>query len=236
MKAGVCWTGGKDCNLALYEALLDGHVSDVDFLIVFRPKGDSKFLAHPLEVMQAQAESLHKQLIQIIIEDPYKDSYVKGLIDLKEQHGVQAVITGDMEACFGPGEHIDWMTDCCAQAGMTLIRPLWKIDRLECLERLMKLQFQVIFSCVKSPFFDEKWCGKELCDPEAISALQEKRRLHGLDLCGENGEYHTMVLSGPLYSKPVQFSKDNDNVKVVELEHQPGQQHDQQWWVLQTVE
>ena len=48
-----------------------------------------------------------------------------------------------------------------------------------------------------------------------------------LDLGGERGEYHTMVLDGPLYARPVHVEGG-----AFELEGQPGQKAGERWWTL----
>ena len=48
-----------------------------------------------------------------------------------------------------------------------------------------------------------------------------------LDLGGERGEYHTMVLDGPLYAHRLPRAPG----PPVELEGQPGQR--ERWWTIQ---
>ena len=50
-----------------------------------------------------------------------------------------------------------------------------------------------------------------------------------LDLGGERGEYHTMCLDGPLYTRPVQLGH---AVAPRELEAQPGQKAGERWWTI----
>lgn len=38
---------------------------------------------------------------------------------------------------------------------------------------------------------------------------------YGIDLCGENGEYHTVVVDGPLFKYPVKL----ENRGIVRLEY-----------------
>ena len=45
---------------------------------------------------------------------------------------------------------------------------------------------------------------------------------------GERGEYHTMVLDGPLYARPVHV----EGGAPAELEGQPGQKAGERWWTL----
>lgn len=38
---------------------------------------------------------------------------------------------------------------------------------------------------------------------------------YGIDLCGENGEYHTIVVDGPLFKTPLPYQLG----EILELEH-----------------
>lgn len=92
--AAVSWTGGKDCNLALLKAWRDASLR-VQALVVFRPK-DAAFRAHPLPIMEVQAASLQLPLLHIEVgsEPSYKESYVAGMKGLKEDHGIEVIVTG----------------------------------------------------------------------------------------------------------------------------------------------
>jgi diphthamide synthase (EF-2-diphthine--ammonia ligase) len=43
----------------------------------------------------------------------------------------------------------------------------------------------------------------------------------GIDLCGEEGEYHTFVFNGPIFSRPVEYAlgqiRSVEGYSVVEL-------------------
>ena len=62
----------------------------------------------------------------------------------------------------------------------------------------------MIFSCVKKRWLDARWAGREL-NLEAIKELQSLRKQNGLDLCGEEGEYHTLVTDAPDFQRRLEF-------------------------------
>ncbi len=51
-------------------------------------------------------------------------------------------------------------------------------------------------------WLNESWIGRELND-SAIDELHTIHELTGLDLCGEEGEYHTMVVDGPQFTRGI---------------------------------
>jgi diphthine-ammonia ligase len=97
---------------------------------------------------------------------------------------------------------------------------LWGRDRKEMLDRLVSLGFDVIFSAVKKPWLSEDWLGKRL-DSHSIKELKIIWARTGLDICGENGEYHTLVLGAPYFKKHLEihrFSKaTKDNLAYLDL-------------------
>jgi uncharacterized protein (TIGR00290 family) len=207
----ISWTGGKDCNLALLMAIRDPTL-DVRYLLCFRPEGKASFRAHPLPFMQAQADSVGLELLFVNIPKDttdYMKAYVDGLRDMRDNYGIKVVATGDMDL-IGTMER-NWIERCCEQVGggMRCYLPLWGMDRRELLNTLLSEEFEVIYSCVKSPFFDGSWINRVL-DEDAIHEMQvisTKGVKDGLekplDLGGERGEYHTMCVNGPLYKKRV---------------------------------
>jgi diphthamide synthase (EF-2-diphthine--ammonia ligase) len=62
----------------------------------------------------------------------------------------------------------------------------------------------VIFYCVKKPWFTADWIGKTL-NADTLEQLKKLNQKTGLDICGENGEYHTLVLDGPPFKKRIQM-------------------------------
>lgn len=189
--AAVLWTGGKDCGLAHWEAVEAGH--RVTRLVTFAPES-REFLSHPLEFMayQAQAMGLPHQVIPVA--EPYRESYVNAIRALAEQ-GVDALITGDIAEVDG---YPNWIRECSEGSGVQVLTPLWSIDRLTLLRRLLDLRFRVIMSCVKEPWLTAEWLGREIT-PETMGELQALNRINGIDPCGENGEFHTLVTDSPLF-------------------------------------
>jgi len=230
-KCVISWTGGKDCNLALLIAWRDPSL-DVVALVVFRPE-DAEFKAHPLTLMEAQAGSLGLPLLHVTIpcDTPsYKQSYVRGMRQLREERGVTVIATGDMDLVGDMARN--WIEECGEEAGMRAFLPLWQSDREANLRRLIDEKFGIVFSCVKSPWFDASWIGR--CVDEA--ALAEMQAMvesppadaKPLDLGGERGEYHTMCVDGPLYARTVTPAIRPPR----ELLGQPGQKEGEQWWTI----
>jgi diphthine-ammonia ligase len=195
VSAAALWTGGKDSALALDLAGKSGF--DAETLVTFAPP-KPEFLAHPLPIMRHQAELIGLPHKIITIEEPYKEAYLQGLKRLME-HGIEAIITGDI---MQPKDHPDLIRECCEEAHLELVRPLWGMPREEIMRRLLEEKYEVMVSMAKKPWLDEKWVGRMLT-AENVNELQ---KIKGLDLCGENGEYHTIVLYAPMFEKRIKIN------------------------------
>jgi len=195
--AAMLWTGGKDCSLALYEAARDGY--RVRCLVTFAPP-HPEFLAHPLAFIQLQAQALGLPHSVIPINEPYADSYETALSKLKNEIGIDVVVTGDIAEVGGSP---NWIRERSRPVGMQVHTPLWGRDRNVLLKQLSDRGFKVLFSCVKKKWLTESWVGREL-NESAIADLQAVRERTGLDLCGEEGEYHTLVTDGPQFVRSLE--------------------------------
>jgi len=153
--------------------------------------------------MRLQAQAMDLPHYVIAVEEPYERGYEKVISSLREEHGIDTLVTGDISEI--AGHDTNWMADRTARCSVNLLRPLWHRDRLDLLNRLLTLRFRAVFSCVKRPWFTEDWLGLEL-SWSSIARLRELSRKTGLDVCGEQGEYHTLVLDAPRFRKSISMS------------------------------
>ena len=221
----ISWTGGKDCNLCPLMAWRNPDLN-VKYLLTFRPE-NKPFRAHPTSLMEKQASSIGLELMYIIIPEAttdYMQAYVDGMRDLKERNGISVIATGDMDLV-GTMQR-NWIERCCEKVeGMTAFLPLWNIERETCLNKLLSEGFEIIFSCVKSPFFDGTWINRILNEAALaemrilaqrdLTEREIERGTKPLDLCGERGEYHTMCVDGPLYRTKVVLNVNAEPMKEV---------------------
>ena len=195
----IAWTGGKDSSLALFEAERLGY--KVEGLVTFAWDHEP-FLAHPLDFILLQARALELPHYKLNVEEPFEHGYEHALAMLKQQHGVDVLVTGDI-AEIG-GHDPNWFDNRAIRSHVELIKPLWHKSRIELLNRLLELRFRVIFSCVKKPWFTDDWLGKEV-SADTIQQLIALNGKYGLDICGEQGEYHTLTVDGPQFKKGIRI-------------------------------
>ncbi len=85
--------------------------------------------------------------------------------------------------------------------------PLEKINREEAVERFIDSGFKAIIKKVNLNYLNESFLGREL-NRETIEDIKRyaKEKNIEIDLCGENGEYHTVVFDGPIFNRKLEYS------------------------------
>lgn len=198
-KAIVLWSGGKDCNLALQLAKNEGY--EITALVTFHSKS-TEFRAHPKEWMDLQSKSLGITHMLLEIREPFAENYESQLQKLKDQLGITVAVSGDISEVHGSS---NWISERAQAVGMKVFLPLWDKDREEVMSLLLQFNFEVVLSMVKAPWLSEEFVGRKI-DSELIETFKSLGKENGLDICGEQGEYHTMVLNGPSYRSPLSLN------------------------------
>jgi len=196
----VSWSGGKDSCLALYE-LKRGHAFDVAALITTVTEDYDRVSMHGVRrmLLERQAEALGLPLHQVAIsKDATNAEYEERMATALTAYaaaGVDSVVFGDL-----------FLTDVRAyreqflrRLQMTPMFPVWHRSTTEFVRDFVRLGFKAITTCVNTERLDESFVGR-MVDDSFLEALPPD-----VDPCGENGEFHTFVFDGPLFTEPVRF-------------------------------
>jgi uncharacterized protein (TIGR00290 family) len=191
----VCsWSGGKDSCLALWRSLQTG--ASIRYLATMLTEDGQRSRSHGLSlaVLEAQAAAIGVPLLtRAATWDQYEPTFVELLCEAKDA-GVTAAVFGDIDI----PRHRQWEESVCAQAGLTASLPLWQQDRLALLEEFWSAGFACRIVVARDGVTDRKYLGRVL-----DRALAEELSRAGIDACGENGEFHTVVTSGPIFKVPL---------------------------------
>jgi diphthine-ammonia ligase len=212
-QCAILWTGGKDSALAMHDAMAAGYT--VNRLVTFAPKKPN-FLAHPIPIMQAQAKAMGLPHRIVEVGHDIASDYRAAISRLLDE-GITTLVTGDIDLVQGMP---NFVRQCCDGLNVGVLMPLWHADRLAVLRRLVDLGFEVIFSLVKEPWFaNGDWVGRRI-DASCIADLQALHVQNGIDLCGENGEYHSLVLNAPMFKNRIELEL-GQSVKTEKMWHLP---------------
>jgi predicted ATP pyrophosphatase (TIGR00289 family) len=119
---------------------------------------------------------------------------------LIERLKVDGVVTGAVASTYQK-TRIDAV---CEQLGLKSIAPLWHRDPLSILKELVDLNFNAIITGVYAYGFTREWLGRSIT-ADAIEALEKLNRQYDVSLVGEGGEYETLVLDGPIFTKRIKI-------------------------------
>jgi diphthine-ammonia ligase len=143
-----------------------------------------------LEVLEAQAASMG---VPLLTASATWDDYESAFVDLLRRgkaRGAATAVFGDIDI----PRHRQWEENVCEQAGLVAALPLWQQDRMALLDEWWSAGFQARIVVVREGLVDRRYLGRVLDRPTAAELAAT-----GIDPCGENGEFHTLVTSGPLF-------------------------------------
>ena len=84
-----------------------------------------------------------------------------------------------------------------AAAGKRGLFPLWGQDTAALARAFLDAGFEATLVCVDPRALDPSFCGRRY-DERLLAELPA-----GVDPCGENGEFHTFVSAGPIFTEPI---------------------------------
>jgi len=198
----LSWSGGKDSCYSYWKALSQGY--KVNCLLNFINTDAKRPLSHGLnpELIALQAKAMETPIVQKRVTwETYEAGFKAALEELK-QEGIKGLITGDIYL----QEHKDWIEQACNAVDVKPVLPLWNMDTLQLLKDFVEAGFKAIITSAKTEFFAKDWLGRQL-DNNLISELDQYCKRTNIDICGEAGEYHTFVYSGPLFRKSINIGK-----------------------------
>lgn len=189
----LAFSGGKDSHLALYHLVQAGY-EPVALLTMFREEMGRSWI-HGLDkpLLRAISQALN---IPLLICHAGGKSYAGDM----ERCLVQAKNLGAKACAFGDidiQEHRLWNEARCQKAGLEALLPLWGRNREENTKEALRLGYRCLIKCLAHDL-PEAFLGQ----PLSWGLLEEMQKL-GIDICGENGEYHTLVVDGPLFRHEV---------------------------------
>jgi uncharacterized protein (TIGR00290 family) len=193
------WSGGKDSSLALYHCLQKSELA-IKYLVTSINDSVNRISMHGVryELLKQQAAAIGIPLYEIRLpEMPTMTAYdeiMRFHLEKLKAEGITHSIFGDIFL----EDLKKYREDRLAEVGLKGIFPIWKRDTDELITEFLELDFKTVIACTQERLGD--FVGKVI-DKELISDLPED-----VDVCGENGEFHTFTFDGPIFKKPINYS------------------------------
>ncbi len=198
----VGWSGGKDSAMALYELKKMDNIG-IAALLTTVTEGYDRISMHGVRrrLLALQADALGYPLEEIPIPQACTNEiYERRMQDTLQKYqdmGITAAAFGDLFL----EEVRSYRLERMGRIGMRCIFPVWKRPTAEFAKEFIGLGFRAVVVCVDTKAIGQEFAGREY-DGDFLNDLPVQA-----DPCGENGEFHTFVYDGPIFSRPVPVQK-----------------------------
>jgi uncharacterized protein (TIGR00290 family) len=195
------WSGGKDSAMALHEIRKSGRY-DVVALLTTVAEQYRRISHHGVreELVEMQAEAIGVPLDKLYLPhangpctNTQYEELMEGALAKYRAVGVRLVGHGDIFL----EDLRAYRERNLAKLGMSGVYPLWRRDTTELVRTFVSTGFKAYLSCVDGQKLGASFAGRAI-DLDLLRDLPAD-----VDLCGENGEYHSFVHDGPIFRAPV---------------------------------
>jgi len=212
------WSGGKDGYLAIQRAVAGGGRLAALLTMTESDGRRTKSHALPVSLVRRQAAALGVPLVlRGASWDDYEAAFLDALAELRDEHHLGVGVFGDIDL----QPHRDWVERVCGEAGLRACLPLWLGSRRALLDELFAAGVVATIVAVNGERLDERFLGRRL-----DAALVPELEAAGVDACGEEGEFHTVVTEAPLFAAPVPLTCGGtvaiDQYRFVEVADEPS--------------
>jgi uncharacterized protein (TIGR00290 family) len=201
----LSWSGGKDSALALW-VMREELGTPPTALLTTVSEEDGRVGTHevPVELIRAQAAAVGLPLVEVPIpKAPSNQVYEERLgaaLAAPPLAGAPTVAFADLFLA----DIRAYREAQVAAIGRACAFPLWGRDTTALARSFVESGFAATLVCVDLSRLDPSFARRPF-DRDLLRDLPD-----GVDPCGENGEFHTFVSAGPVFSAPVTFEPDGD--------------------------
>ncbi len=203
MRLAGLLSGGKDSVYAAHLAQEQDHT--LESLVSLRSENPDSYMFHTVNIdltgLQAEAWGIQYVSAETM---GVKEEELRDLKKALEKLDIDGVITGAIASKY-QADRIDRL---CEELDLYHFHPLWGRDREKLLYEMQQSGMNIIFSAVAAHGLDQSWLGDPIT-PERIQMLKFLNQKYGVDMCGEGGEYESLVIDAPWFTH---------RIKIVEAE------------------
>lgn len=193
----ICsWSGGKDSCLAYFEASRQG--CQIGRLVNFVSREYKRVSFHGTDatLIGQQAASLNIPLLQKeTTPNGYENEFKEAVSSLPD---VEGMVFGDIHLDW----HRQWVEKVCSELGIEAVEPLWGRTSEEVFLGFLRAGFEAVVISLNGKKLDKQWVGRKV-DKRLLDYLKSE----SIEVCGENGEYHTLVIDGSIFEKRIEVKR-----------------------------
>ena len=192
-------SGGKDSILSCQKAIDSG--KDVRYLVTARPKNRDSYMFHSanLDIVPVIAKVAGIEYVEITTEGNKEEELADleaGLAALDIEGVIAGAVASEYQA-----SRVKAITD---KLGLELFTPLWHMDtELLLREVALRLDARIIVTAAEG--LDASFLGARF-DDALILRLKRVAATRRINIAGEGGEYESITLNAPFYSRPITYT------------------------------
>lgn len=197
-KVWLSWSSGKDSAWALHVMRQRGDF-EITALLTTINRAHNRVAMHAVResLLDAQAAAAGLPLVKVGIPSPCPNEvYERATAEAMAQAGAEGVthmIFGDLFL-----EDIrKYREENLAKCGIAAVFPLWRLDTRLLAQEMLEAGLCAYLTCVDPKKLDARFAGRSF-DEKLLADFPP-----GIDLCGENGEFHTFACAGPMFASPI---------------------------------
>jgi uncharacterized protein (TIGR00290 family) len=197
-KALISWSSGKDSAFALHEVRQAGEL-DVVGAVTTVTETFGRVSIHGVRQEILLAQLAAARLPPRIVPIPYPctneiyEARMAEVISDAAREGITRMIFGDLYLA----DIRAYRESKLAGSGVTPVFPLWERPTLALAQAMIASGMQAYLATVDLKKLPAEFAGRKF-DRDLLADLPQ-----GVDPCGENGEFHTCVVAGPMFSRPL---------------------------------
>ena len=195
----VAWSTGKDSAWALHVLRQDPTIEIVGLFSTV-DQASARVAMHGVraDLLHQQAASVGLPLVEIPIPDPCSEAEYEaamgGFIEQIKREHIECVAFGDIFL----DDIRQYRERKLARTGIKPMFPLWRMPTDELASEMVRDGLRATITCVDLKSLPVEFAGLEY-DASFLTRLPDR-----VDPCGENGEFHTFVFDGPMFSTPIE--------------------------------
>jgi uncharacterized protein (TIGR00290 family) len=197
----LSWSSGKDSAWALGLLRQQPDVEVAGLLTTITEQFDRVAMhAVRTDLLRRQAESVGLPLRLISLPFPCANEVyeerMREAVGAAQTDGIEGIAFGDLFLA-DVRQYREMMME---GTGITPLFPLWGRPTAELAREMTAGGLRAQITCIDPRCVPATLAGKEY-NGDFLNALPD-----GVDLCGENGEFHSFAFDGPMFNRPVEFT------------------------------
>lgn len=227
-KAIFNWSGGKDSALALYKILQGTDFEVIALLTTINEEtGTSSVHSIPIEILQKQAQSIGIALYTVEFAKDLNnyDEKMRTAVSYFKEQGVTHFIFGDIFLA----DIKTYRESKLNPMGIEVVEPLWNKSSQQIIEEFLNSGIKSKIIVTQANKLERSFIGKDL-DRSTINLFR-----NDVDVCGENGEYHTLSYAGGPFKNTVNFLILNIVKETYNIKLDDGKINTYEYWQAEIV-